>query len=52
MWLKLEHENLLPFYGAVEIDEQIYLVSPFMPRGSLRDYLQSGHAVDRFTMVR
>ncbi|KAG8998236.1 hypothetical protein FRB94_006976 [Tulasnella sp. JGI-2019a] len=38
-WSSLTHDNILPFYGLVEISSVLYLVSPWMEYGSLSRFL-------------
>lgn len=37
----LEHENLVKFIGLVFTSKHIYLVTEYMSKGSLVDYLRS-----------
>ncbi|KAG8994540.1 hypothetical protein FRB94_009813 [Tulasnella sp. JGI-2019a] len=38
-WSHLKHDNILPFYGLVEILDEIYLVSPWIEHGNLSAFL-------------
>ncbi|KAJ3562444.1 hypothetical protein NP233_g9567 [Leucocoprinus birnbaumii] len=43
LWAYLQHENILPFYGAYYLSEsrrRICLVSPWMRRGNIVDYMK------------
>ena len=41
-WSNLSHDNVLPFYGVFsDQGEHFVLVSPFMAKGNVRQYLQS-----------
>ncbi|TEB34715.1 kinase-like protein [Coprinellus micaceus] len=41
-WSNLSHDNVLPFYGVFSDQEQHFvMVSPFMAKGNVRQYLQS-----------
>ncbi|KAF9260152.1 WD40 repeat-like protein [Marasmius fiardii PR-910] len=50
IWRQLNHQNLLPFMGIYYLDGQLCLVSPWMERGNLVQYLknssESGEDVD------
>ncbi|KAG9022833.1 hypothetical protein FRB95_014082, partial [Tulasnella sp. JGI-2019a] len=35
MWLSLDHVNILPFYGVVELSSITYLVAPWVAHGDL-----------------
>ncbi|KAG8870749.1 hypothetical protein FRB97_009418 [Tulasnella sp. 331] len=39
-WSRLNHENILPFYGLMEISNEMYLASPWMDYGDLSKFLQ------------
>ncbi|KAK1231524.1 hypothetical protein PQX77_005356 [Marasmius sp. AFHP31] len=56
VWKQLRHPNLLPFIGMYYLDEarqQLCLVSPWMDRGNLAQYLKSTERklVDHQTLV-
>ena len=38
----LHHENLIQLYAVCTLEEPIYIVTEYMHRGSLLDYLQKG----------
>ncbi|KAG8989247.1 hypothetical protein FRB93_003687 [Tulasnella sp. JGI-2019a] len=40
-WSNLTHDHILPFYGIMEISNEIYLVSPWMEYGDLSRFLTS-----------
>ncbi|KAF9260003.1 kinase-like protein [Marasmius fiardii PR-910] len=49
IWRQLNHQNLLPFMGIYYLDseqEQLCLVSPWMERGNLVEYLKNTSAED------
>ncbi|KAF9262411.1 kinase-like protein [Marasmius fiardii PR-910] len=53
VWQQLEHPNLLPFMGIYYLDkadEQLCLVSPWMERGNLFDFLHAEN-VDHYSLV-
>ncbi len=42
LWSQLSHPNILPLYGMYFLDDghsQLCLVSPWMEKGNIRDYL-------------
>ncbi|KAG8871283.1 hypothetical protein FRB97_008823, partial [Tulasnella sp. 331] len=39
-WSSLKHCNILPFYGLMEISDEMYLVSPWMDYGDLSRFLR------------
>lgn len=44
LWSQLSHPNILPLYGMYFLDDrhsQLCLVSPWMEKGNIRDYLQN-----------
>ncbi|KAF5355815.1 hypothetical protein D9756_003687 [Leucocoprinus leucothites] len=54
LWGQLHHPNIAPFYGIYHLDEsrgRICLVSPWMERGSLIDYLNANPLVTRMPFV-
>ncbi|KAG8843179.1 hypothetical protein FRB96_004249 [Tulasnella sp. 330] len=38
-WSSLKHGNILPFYGLIEISDEVYLVSPWMDYGDLSKFV-------------
>lgn len=52
-WQRLEHPNVLPFYGiCVELFKpQLALISPWMENGSLTSYLRRNPEVARNGIV-
>jgi serine/threonine protein kinase len=40
------HTHVLPLHGLWEDEERIYVLSKYMPRGSVHDYLSSTHLVN------
>ena len=48
----MSHDNCLPFYGIFQgNDNVLYLVSPWMERGDLCEYLIRNPDVDRLPLV-
>ncbi|KAG8983633.1 hypothetical protein FRB93_007113 [Tulasnella sp. JGI-2019a] len=39
IWHDLDHVNILPFYGKIEISSETYLVSPWIERGDLAKFM-------------
>ena len=42
---KLHHENLIQLYAVCTLEEPIYIVTEYMSRGALLDFLQKGDGV-------
>ncbi|KAF5349511.1 hypothetical protein D9756_009020 [Leucocoprinus leucothites] len=54
LWGHLQHPNIVPFYGAYyfnELHRQICLVSPWMQRGNLVEYLKRHTSVPRIPFI-
>ncbi|KAF7337084.1 Protein kinase domain-containing protein [Mycena venus] len=41
IWRQLCHPNLLPFFGLYYVDNRLCLVSPWMERGNIMEFLRS-----------
>jgi len=41
IWHRLSHANILPFYGLVEMADEIYLVSPWIAYGDLAKFVSA-----------
>ncbi|KAG1906273.1 uncharacterized protein F5891DRAFT_1004786, partial [Suillus fuscotomentosus] len=57
LWLKLEHENIVPLWGVTDgFDSLPALISPWLENGSLTGYLQHKHEMlfddGKFALVR
>ncbi|KAG8887862.1 hypothetical protein FRB98_008828 [Tulasnella sp. 332] len=39
IWSSLDHKNVLPFWGLLDISSDVYLVSPWMEHGDLSRFL-------------
>ncbi|KAG8995279.1 hypothetical protein FRB93_001173 [Tulasnella sp. JGI-2019a] len=39
-WSGFENDNILPFYGLVEISNEVYLISPWMEYGDLSAFIK------------
>lgn len=54
LWSQISHPNVLPFYGIFHLDEvhgRICLVSPWMDRGNINEYLSQNPDVPRLLLV-
>lgn len=50
-WRAVTHEHVLPLWGIIKWCNEMYLVSPFVHRGSLLAYIESDERADRILMV-
>lgn len=50
-WRSLVHEHVLRFIGTCHIDGDLYMVSPFVGNGTLRDYAVGHPSLDRPRLV-
>ena len=41
VWRQLNHSNVLPFYGLTDFDGRVGMISPWMERGNIMQYLAS-----------
>ncbi|KDQ19169.1 hypothetical protein BOTBODRAFT_103444, partial [Botryobasidium botryosum FD-172 SS1] len=51
VWHRLDHPNILEFYGVYRHESLDYLVSPWVPNGDLLTYLKSHPQIDRKSMA-
>ncbi|KAG6909116.1 hypothetical protein DXG01_001990 [Tephrocybe rancida] len=54
VWGQLFHPNVLPFYGIHHLadhDKSLCLVSPWMPNGNIRDFLDGKPHADRTLLI-
>ncbi|KDQ12163.1 hypothetical protein BOTBODRAFT_34774 [Botryobasidium botryosum FD-172 SS1] len=53
VWAGLRHLNILPFIGSIALGSppRIFLVSPFMEKGNLRQYLKKRPDVDPLSLL-
>lgn len=52
-WRDLHHPRILPFYGTCNVSSnQLALVSPFMAKGNLCEYVATNPDVDYVEVVR
>ncbi|CAE6423622.1 unnamed protein product, partial [Rhizoctonia solani] len=49
-WSQLDHENIQKLLGVVMFDERLGIVSKWMERGNLQDYLQKNPRVDGYPL--
>ncbi|KAG6909100.1 hypothetical protein DXG01_001974 [Tephrocybe rancida] len=52
-WAQMSHENLLPFYGIIELGDacELGIVSPFLKNGNIVDYLRRNPGADMPSFV-
>ena len=50
-WRGLKHPNVLPFIGLYEHGSTMYMVSPWMENGVLKEYIQRKPDIDRKGLV-
>ncbi|KAJ3052559.1 hypothetical protein HK097_006057 [Rhizophlyctis rosea] len=50
-WYPLRHANVLLLYGACINTEQPFMVSPYMPNGTILDYLQNLRITDETDLL-
>ncbi|KAG8983635.1 hypothetical protein FRB94_007375 [Tulasnella sp. JGI-2019a] len=41
IWSRLNHINILPFYGMINLESEAYLVSPWVEQGDLSNFLST-----------
>ncbi|KAJ7651255.1 kinase-like domain-containing protein [Roridomyces roridus] len=46
-WQQFSHPNVLPFYGLYKYDQRLCLVSPWMDKGHVRDFLRNRWNINR-----
>ena len=51
LWRRLNHPNILPFYGASLSQDQFSLVSPWMENGNVLSYTRKHPEVNRLQLV-
>ncbi|KXN92263.1 Serine/threonine-protein kinase B-raf [Leucoagaricus sp. SymC.cos] len=54
LWGQLHHANVVPFYGVYYLNEarkQVCLVSPWMQRGNLVDYLREHESISCYPFI-
>ncbi|KAJ7040670.1 kinase-like domain-containing protein, partial [Mycena alexandri] len=51
LWRQLCHPNLLPFFGLYYLDGRLCLVSPWMERGNIMQFLKKEPVIDRVSLM-
>ncbi|KAG8908802.1 hypothetical protein FRB99_003040 [Tulasnella sp. 403] len=51
-WQGLQHEHLLPFFGMCKINRRVYIASPYILHGSLKNYVANFPGVNRIRLLR
>lgn len=51
MWRRARHQFILAFIGPCKINGYMYLVSPFMRKGTLHAFIKDNPMVDRARLV-
>ncbi|KAG6883011.1 hypothetical protein C0992_009984 [Termitomyces sp. T32_za158] len=51
LWSQLRHLNVLPFYGLYWYKNQVCLISPWMDKGDVREYLKTENNADPVLLV-
>lgn len=51
IWRSLTHKNVVPLYGFLRIDDDVYSVSPWMDNGTVNDYIKNNPEVDRLQIL-
>ena len=52
IWVRLQHENILPLIGMVVIDGVPVLASDWMENGTMNEYLREQEGADILAVVR
>ena len=51
LWRRLNHPNILPFYGASTSQNQFSLVSPWMEHGNILSYTRKHPEANKLQLV-
>ena len=51
-WRALNHPNVLPFLGVEITENKLAMVSEWMQRGNVREFIVADPTVDRLELVR
>lgn len=51
VWSFLDHENVLPLIGLCVVNNELGMVSEFMPNGNVQEYIQRNPRVDRYRLA-
>ena len=52
MWRAIHHPNVLPLLGVTTTEDQLVMVSKWMPRGNIVEFTKAYPDVDRLGLVR
>ncbi|KAG8745193.1 hypothetical protein FRC10_008505 [Ceratobasidium sp. 414] len=51
VWSFLNHENVLPLIGLCVVNNELGMVSEFMPNGNVQEHIQQTPGVDRYRLA-
>ncbi|KAF8678169.1 protein kinase [Rhizoctonia solani] len=51
VWSFLNHENVLPLLGLCVVNNELGMVSEFMPNGTIQEYIRNNPGVDRYQLA-
>ncbi|KAK0459498.1 uncharacterized protein EV420DRAFT_1763213 [Desarmillaria tabescens] len=51
IWRSLDHQNVVPLYGFLRIDDDVYSVSPWMDNGTVNAFIRNNPKVDRLRIL-
>ncbi|CAE6499584.1 unnamed protein product [Rhizoctonia solani] len=51
VWSFLDHENVLPLLGLCVVNNELGMVSEFMPNGNIQDYIRNNPSVNRYQLA-
>ncbi|KAG8896675.1 hypothetical protein FRB99_008762 [Tulasnella sp. 403] len=51
-WRQFKHKYILQFYGTYRQDGYVYMVSPWIKNGSLKEYIYNNPNTDRIRLLR
>ncbi|GAB1525531.1 hypothetical protein RhiTH_008694 [Rhizoctonia solani] len=51
VWSFLNHENVLPLLGLCVVNNELGMVSEFMPNGTIQEYIRNNPGVDRYQLL-
>lgn len=52
IWKRISHPNIVPFLGVSETSAPLCMVSEWMPKGTLREYVWKNPDISRLQIVR
>jgi len=50
-WRALHHPNILPLLGVTMTENQLVMVSKWMPKGNIREFTEANPDVDRLGLA-